>query len=191
VITAGVLQRDALEPVLDARALNIVEPHLIGEELADLRVLSGLVDRLRGSDRTVAEREVSEIAGICREVALTNHQEGEREQHAAATLDSLVCDLHDGERNGSPVDRLITAKGIARRLREPLDVLLSPAGHDARAFIRAAWAVRDVLDHASLAQIRSAGLLSQLGPRKHQLLVGLARLRRDTATPVAAIGGRL
>ncbi len=177
-VTGSLLEREVLEPVLDARAFNLTEPRVVGDELHHLAALARVVHGLRGPVRDLAAGEIDGVAAGCRELMAANGSEGRFELHVAGVVDSLVHDLRHAERNLTP-GRVLGAKAIARALRDPLDILLDPAGHDATTVVRAAWAVRDIVDRVPAVQLASDDVATQLRARKHKLLLQIVRQRES------------
>lgn len=113
------------------------------------------------------EREhLQEIGRLVVHVAMLNGDEVDQLRVIAGAADTLACDLHAEERNGT--SESLKAKAIAQRVRGPLDVLGEPA--DARAFVDAAWALRDLFDRVPEHRIFTEQVEHELGGRKFRRL---------------------
>ena len=165
-VTAATIRREFLEPVLDARAHNVLQERLIANKTPEVDSVADLLGVLTADTRGEREilRKLYATAGMLRG---SNRQEGASEQSIAAAADVLATDLRGIELNG--VTTALTAKSIARQLREPLRMLaLSPVA--AGAFVEAGRTIERVVARAPLAQLLSPAVEHELGAEKFQVL---------------------
>jgi hypothetical protein len=172
-VSAATIRNGMLEPALDARALN----------LAEQNECEALIDHLAhlhpaGPDSA----EVAEIRRLARLIHDQNTAEGEHECAICHNADTLARELRGVELNG--ISGVLTAKAIARKLREPLNVLSNMAGHDARRIVDAVRAVDDVIKQVPAAQLLAPQVRHELWHRRFDLLCDLhARRARRAGEP--------
>lgn len=114
MISSAVIRDQALDPVLDARAANIVQQKLLHQP--ETTAADSLIELL-----TVGLKAIDKALGLVDQVDVANRVEGDRECHVAGWADELVTKLRDDELNGSEADRIMSGRQLANRLKEGLD----------------------------------------------------------------------
>jgi hypothetical protein len=179
-VSAATIRRGMLEPALDARAINIAEE----------RQCESLLDHIANLHPAgPGSAEVAEIRRLALLLHDENSAEGDLEREVIHNADTLTRDLRGVELNG--VSGVLTAKCIARLLREPLNVLCDMAGHDAHTIVHAARQVDDVIRQVPTAQLLAPQVRHELWHRRFDLLCDLhaRRTRRASETAPAASPG--
>jgi hypothetical protein len=167
------IRHDGLEPVMDARVLNLDQASLLARLDTPARdsvieKLDGMRDRpVGGGWYLVSERQISDAENDTWKATELNGREGEIQRHVAGRLESIGARAY--------VSR-VGADRLADDLREPLRVIAdlndrrrpNPTEREialANGAIRAA-----VRDHAAL--LASDGVAHQLGRAKTAILAG-------------------
>ncbi len=120
----------------------------------------------------------------------SNAQEADGELTICGVADRLVTDLRDRELNGAGTQAL-TAKGIARHLREPLRLVAKPAGCPSADLVDAGRTIGDAVARVPRMQLLSTAVEHELGAAKFTTLLRFVptqssgAAQRETAGAVA------
>ena len=159
-----------LAHVMDARGANLEQNALLYNPSPEVDSLAELPAELLRQVRAgnIDPALFATWAKLSRRLLESNIAEGASEMTAAGLLED-----HIARARTAPLAARMTAKSIARRLRDPLRVMLDPAAHDAIEFFRAAGAIRDVLAACPREQLLAPAVEHHLGGRKFRLLTQL------------------
>ena len=113
-VTAAVVRRRALDPGMEARAYNLEQERLFFDPSPE-----------RDSLVEVIDTGCLEVVNLVRRLVDSNMREGEAERAFLGWADGFATDLRAMELGGN--GSKLTAKAIARALREPLRTLRSDA----------------------------------------------------------------
>ncbi len=180
-VTAPTVRRLFLEPGMDARALNDAQARLVSNP--DTPELDSLTERLaamgpalRGTTATPHLVHAFDIALALRD---SNGTEGQIQRTICGSADRLVTDLRSLELSGSGGASPLTAKAIARALREPLRVIAEPSLGDPRAWVDAGRTVGEIFARTPSGQLFAPAVTRELGKDKAAALRELYD-RRET-----------
>lgn len=168
-VTAGLVKRSVLEPVLDARALNLEQKRLMfdpsPEVDSQLESIDLLATMVAGNDQALAE--LDRLRTITRRIATSNGAEGARERAVAGDVDQLVRDLRSAELRGAGA---ASAIAIARAARDPLHALSEASRRELLPLAAAAFTLTRLVDQAPSGQVLSPTVQRELGARLYGLL---------------------
>jgi hypothetical protein len=190
LVTAALIRRDYLEPGMDARALNDAQARLVSNP--DTPELDSLTERLAAMGPTLrgtgATPHLIHAFDLALELRDSNRSEGAIERGICGSADRLVTDLRSLELSGSGGNPL-TAKALARALREPLRVIAEPRG-DPRAWVDAGRTVGEIFARTPSGQLFAPEVLRDLGKAKAAALRELydRRETKGAATPAKGRG---
>lgn len=173
-LTAATVKRDYLHPAMDGRALNDQQDSMLVNATPEIDCLLEYLHALPPHHFRDAAID------LVRRLIVANTEEGGCERQIAGAADQLVRELRDLELNG--VSRAITAKGVARAVREPLAVITEQkeaASPDERLDAFAALSV--VLREVPCAQLLSAAVRHEIGPKRFGALERIALAAAPTS----------
>jgi hypothetical protein len=156
-----------LDEAMTARAHNLRQAELIFNQSPETDSLAELAAAL--ARHGAPDDLLTQMFDLCREVLDVNEAEAGCELRLTGLLEAHVT-----RSRTAPLAERLTAKGIARRLRGPLGVLLDPASHDGIAFFKASAAVRDVIAACPREQLLASAVRHELRGRKFGLLAQLS-----------------
>ena len=186
VLTAATVKRHGLEPAMEVIAAGEFER----EELFDPSPeIDSVLEYLLTLPQTV-ERDES-IARLRRALRLNECQSVEARIISGFT-DELARRCREDELAG--VSAAITAKAVARRLREPLAMIASPLLFGTDALIDASQIIGEAIGKVPSAQLLSPEGAHQLGAERFELLVRISQTKKGAAgdqpaTPETPRGG--
>jgi hypothetical protein len=127
--TAATLQREALNPLLDAQALNDRHEQLLTDIAHDLNlVITRASNALSGTVRAVAtgqlERDAVRRAAGFVDRQVTAHRDAERNGHSDSVPARQIAKDLRSALDAQSVDALAA---LVRHLNQPVDQLLAPA----------------------------------------------------------------
>jgi hypothetical protein len=167
-MTSALATRGALERAMDARALNLEQARLVFNASPEVDSIAELPAALL---RAGAPADlVARLSVLCRQLLASNVEEGRCETAVAGLLERQLSNVR-----ALPVAERLTAKSIARRVREPLAVLLAGAAeYDAAEYFGACCAIREVIAACPPEQLLAPAVRHELRDRKYSLLRELA-----------------
>lgn len=190
-LTAATTRRAFLEPALDARALNLAQQRLIHNPSPEPDSVLELLALMTADTRGEREAFKALVGGAVR-LGQSNRAEGGFEARIAGAADRLAVELRDAETGGSP--GALTAKAIARALREPLRTIARPPLGAPERLVAAGRAVGEIFALVPSEQLLSPAVEHELGREKFGALCALHAERNDGAgadgtAPAPAING--
>lgn len=184
VLTAAVVKDQVLNRAMDARALNLEQERLLFNPTREIDSVLELAQTLVSRDVGTAAR----LSCLTRRLMESNRAEGDRERDMALFADQLATDLRRHELNGPRPLLLVSAKSLARQVRDDLAVILDPAGHDALRFVTAVRRVDDIIARVPRAQLLAREVAHQLGAARFELLEELISSYNDCRAQEAVPG---
>lgn len=165
--SAALVQREFLEPAMDARSLNLSQHFRIDNGTPDC---DSVLDHLAciDPDSRTERTHLQQLRALTLVLVAENMSEGAIERHICGAADVLARDLRGVELNG--VSGVLKAKGVARRLRGPLSVLGTEAQLPSMALVDAVRQVDEVLALVPQGQLFAPGVEHELGGKRFRLL---------------------
>lgn len=185
VLTAGTVRDVFLWPAMDARAANVEQQRLLYNPTPDPDSLLEHLELLQEGGR--ARASLRALVALCTDLSSSNSIEAGFELGIAGAADQLATDLRDTELNGS-APTLLTAKGIARRLRQPLSHLAQAAGVGPAQLVKDCATIADAIRHTPRLQLLSPAVAHELGRAKYELLCELVDSEKTRAAPLTTAG---
>ncbi len=189
--TAATLRREILEPSLEARAINLGEERVFYNPSPEP---DSLIEVLAAATRTLAaagahgKRQAVYLWDYTLEARDHNRREGDKELVVCGAADGMVSHTRSLELSGSGGNPL-TAKALARALREPLRVIAEPSLGDPRAWVDAGRVIGEVFARTPSAQLFAPEVLRDLGKAKAAVLrEEYDRRENGAATPAKGRG---
>lgn len=176
-VNADVLNARVVDPLLDARALNLQQQRLIHNASPEV---DSLVEHVRELARTVTVEQREHLAAILdlvRDLAESNTTEGDLQRAVVGAAEEMAHEALDRR-----VRDALGVKAIANTLREPLGVIAHPDQHPAAAFMSAVDVVYDVLARVPAEKLTARSVCHELGIRKYTALVELVNNRQAART---------
>jgi hypothetical protein len=166
-VSAAHVKGAFLEPSMDALALNLGQCYRLQNRTPQCDSLADHLARIQ-ADSPTERFHLEQATGLVVVVAAENESEGAVEQAIAGAADTLARELRGVELNGA--SGVLKAKGIARHLRGPLNVLCdvddgAVSGYSGSEILHAAFAVGDVLRAVPSRQLFSPSVEHELRGR--------------------------
>lgn len=184
-LTAATVKRNGLEPAMEIIAAGQIEHYELFDPSPEV---DSVLEYLLTLPQTIERDEA--IARLHRALHLNECQSAEARVIAGFT-DETARRCRDDELNG--VSKALTAKSIARRLRDPLVTLSSPTKFPTEDIIDASQIVGEMVGKVQSAQLLSPAVRHELGERKFELLQRIAEVKGaagiQPATPKTPRGG--
>lgn len=168
---AGEVRHGVLEPIMDARTLNLDQADRLAR--LDTEAVDSTIERVRalrdvpvpGRDDVflVAAASVDELESDVWFLVESNGREGQIERHVAGKAEGIAAQLQM-PRDGLPRRRA----EIARRLSPLLAVLLD---RNAEAYVRAGRDLGRLVDRLPETTLRADRMGNELGRAKHAALL--------------------
>lgn len=178
MVTAAHAERTFLHPALDAQAANAHQDRLIYDPTPEVDSLAEhLREALKGTTGPARQHLRSAFA-LLTQVAHANHAERDHEQTIGGAADHLVTSLRRAERVTGT--KQLTAKGVARALRDPLG-RTEPGAPMTTAVIADLREIHRVADQVTLDLLLSGAVQHELGDAKFERLAEIVSARLETA----------
>ena len=192
-LTAATLRREILEPSLEARAINLGEERVFYNPSPEP---DSLIEVLAAATRTLTaagargKRQAVYLWDYTLEARDHNRREGDKELVVCGAADGMVSHTRSLELSGPGGASPLTAKAIARALREPLRVIAEPSLGDPRAWVDAGRTVGEIFARTPSGQLFSPAVTRELGKAKAAALRDLydRRETKGAATPAKGRG---
>ena len=167
-LTAASARRDYLHPSMDARGANTEQAHLLRNDTPAVDSVAECIERIRDMPDLASHPIVAHLTDLVERLIVSNDAEGDFECHIAGAADTLVRELRRAELGGTST--ALTAKGIARKLRAPLQVINAGRGESAEARLNAFAAIHLTVCAVPQTQLLSPAVRHELGEAKADIL---------------------
>lgn len=172
LVPSSLIRDRVLAPAMDARAENLRQARLISNPSPEIDSITEHLTELARTTTPAQRPHVRALLELVRDLATSNHAEGETQTTIAGVVDHLASDLRKAEtldRSGE-----LGVKAIARRLRLPLEDLVNGKRPDSRKVVAARAAVNAVLREVpGVYLLDNASLRHELGVTRYTLLCEL------------------
>lgn len=179
VVTAATVRRELFEPSLEGHAANLEQAFLLANDTPEIDCLADVLLPLVKIAPGVAQQAFKYL----QKIVDSNRAEGSTLKAIVRTSDALATDLRRLELN-DPTYEALTARGIARAVRDALTVYSTPGEYTPAEFVAAVRAIDTVIDRAPAVMLFAPRVRKELRERKFRLLADMYESRTGLTAPV-------